>query len=32
MPGYRPDFNAIELVWNIIKQKKKAKIQNHNEN
>ena len=22
-PGYSPDFNAIELVWNIIKQKVK---------
>ncbi len=25
-PGYSPDFNAIELVWNIIKQK----IKNNN--
>jgi transposase len=24
-PGYSPDFNAIELVWNIIKQKVKSK-------
>ena len=24
-PGYNPDFNAIELVWNIIKQKIKSK-------
>ena len=24
-PGYSPDFNAIELVWNIIKQKVKTK-------
>ena len=24
-PGYSPDFNAIELVWNIIKQKAKSK-------
>ena len=24
-PGYSPDFNAIELVWNIIKQKIKNK-------
>ncbi len=24
-PGYSPDFNTIELVWNIIKQKTKNK-------
>jgi transposase len=24
-PGYSPDFNAIELVWNIVKQKTKIK-------
>jgi transposase len=24
-PGYSPDFNAIELVWNIIKHKVKNK-------
>jgi transposase len=24
-PGYSPDFNAIELIWNIIKQKDKNK-------
>jgi hypothetical protein len=24
-PGYSPDFNAVELVWNIIKQKTKIK-------
>ncbi len=24
-PGYSADFNAIELVWNIIKQEVKAK-------
>ncbi len=24
-PGYGPDFNAIELMWNIIKQKIKNK-------
>ncbi|CAF0993582.1 unnamed protein product [Rotaria sp. Silwood1] len=24
-PGYSPDFNAVELVWNIIKQKVKTK-------
>lgn len=24
-PGYSPEFNAIELVWNIVKQKVKSK-------
>ena len=24
-PGYSPDFNAIELIWNIMKQKIKPK-------
>ncbi len=24
-PGYSPDFNAIELIWNIIEQKIKNK-------